>query len=55
MIKFTRCKSGFYAIMYFDIVRHDWVLFWSGSKVLGEAMKALNDCKRFIKGVHYEK
>lgn len=46
--KTIRCVSGWYAVMVWDESRHDWSLWWSGSKVLADAeeevKKILRSC-----------
>lgn len=50
MIHVFRCSSGFYAVTYFHPVYDHFVLWWSGSKDLNDALKAAADCRLFLGG-----
>ena len=48
MIKIFKCLSGFYAVSYYDRDLEKWLVYWSGSKDLNNAMIAACECKDFI-------
>ncbi len=50
MIKILKCDSGFYAVLFWDLCRGSWVLWWSGSKLATDAMRAACAARRFVSG-----
>ena len=50
MIKIFKCDSGFYAVLFWDTIRASWVLYWSGSRSIYDAMRAAGACRRFVAG-----
>ena len=51
MIKVFKSNiTGFYIIQFWDVLRGSWVLWWSGSKLATDAMRAAGACRRFVSG-----
>lgn len=51
MIKVFKSNiTGFYIILFWDALRGSWVLWWSGSKSMVDAMRAAGAARRFVSG-----
>ena len=50
MIHVFKCFSGFYAVTYYDVGLQTWLVYWSGSKDLNDAIRAAADCRLFLGG-----
>ncbi len=44
MINIIKCKSGFYAVMYWDTERNDFTCYYSGSKNISDALNKAAEC-----------